>query len=282
MPTIYELYESVLRESEYARVNEVALRALICDIQGYSEMSDFYLRKDAKVVDLPLFLAHLARFLNGEPYQYIIQRATFLNHDFFVDSRVLIPRMETEEVVKQAISIINERHDSRAITIADVATGSGVIGISLKRAFPNAKVYASDISEEALKVADINIRKHNVDISILQGDVLEPFLFSGIKIDVLVANPPYITNLQEIAPDVIKYEPYLALVDHEELGFYRKVFQMYKAVCNYPFIMLFEIGHDMRGKIETLANSMIPRSQREIIKDINGKDRILSIYIEGE
>jgi hypothetical protein len=78
MPTIYELYESVLRESEYARVNEVALRALICDIQGYSEMSDFYLRNDEKVVDLPLFLAHLARFLNGEPYQYIIQKATFL------------------------------------------------------------------------------------------------------------------------------------------------------------------------------------------------------------
>lgn len=282
MPIIDEIYESILRESEYARANEVALRALICDHQGFQEMSDFYINKGKNITDLPLFVANLARFLNGEPYQYIIQKARFLDRDFFVDSRVLIPRMETEEVVKYAIDTIAKYYGSQSIVIADIATGSGVIGVSIKKAFPQAKVFASDISKEALSVAEINSKKHEAEISFLHGDVLEPFLFSGIKIDVLVANPPYITNLKEIDSSVIKYEPYLALVDKKEMSFYKQVFLMHKAICNYPFIMVFEIGHDMKKKIEDLVQGMLPHAKWEIKKDINGKDRILSIYIERE
>ncbi|MDY0344970.1 MAG: peptide chain release factor N(5)-glutamine methyltransferase [Bacilli bacterium] len=281
MPSIYDLYENVVRESEFARKNEIALRALICEIQGHDEMSDFYMKKNEEIRDLPLFRAYLARFLNGEPYQYIIQKACFLKRDFFVDNRVLIPRMETEEVVSKAIQIIKQSHNPDNLTIADIGTGSGIIAITLKKAFPKAKIVATDVSKDALEVTSENAKLHNEEISLIQGDVLEPLLFQNIKIDVLVSNPPYITNLMEIEPSVIKYEPYLALVDSGELSFYKKIFMMYQAICNYPFTMVFEIGHDIKDNIETLIQMMIPKAKWEITKDINNKDRILSIHIEA-
>ena len=280
MPTLFELYQNIIRESPFAQANEVALRALLCEIQGLIEMSDFYLKKDEEIKDLPTFLSYLARFLNGEPYQYIIQKARFINRDFFVDNRVLIPRMETEEVVYKAIELIRDSNNSSSLSIADLGSGSGIIAITLKKTFPHSQVFASDTSKDAIAVAKINAEKFGADISFFRGDVLEPFIFSGIKLDFLISNPPYITNIQEIDSGVIEYEPYSALVDKDELGFYKKVFSMYKAVAKYPFTMIFEIGHDMKDKIGALLRAMIPLAKWEIIKDINGQERILSIQIE--
>ncbi|NCA95103.1 MAG: HemK family protein methyltransferase, partial [Epsilonproteobacteria bacterium] len=218
MPTLFELYQNIIRESPFAQANEVALRALLCEIQGLIEMSDFYLKKDEEIKDLPTFLSYLARFLNGEPYQYIIQKARFINRDFFVDNRVLIPRMETEEVVYKAIELIRDSNNSSSLSIADLGSGSGIIAITLKKTFPHSQVFASDTSKDAIAVAKINAEKFGADISFFRGDVLEPFIFSGIKLDFLISNPPYITNIQEIDSGVIKYEPYSALVDKDELG----------------------------------------------------------------
>ncbi|MFA5421620.1 MAG: peptide chain release factor N(5)-glutamine methyltransferase [Bacilli bacterium] len=282
MPTIHELYESVIRDSLFARENEVGLRDLICCIQGYDEMSDFYLKKNAEIADLPLFQSLLARFLNGEPVQYLTNNAHFMGRRFYVDQRVLIPRMETEEVVGIAIKKIRELYFDKNIVVADIGTGSGAIAISLKKEFASARVIASDTSLAALEVAKTNAAKHKTEIQFLSGNGLEPYLFNGLELDVIVSNPPYITNISEIDASVIAYEPYSALVDESDMAFYKNIFKLHQTICRYPFLMIFEIGHDMRGKIESEMKSNFSNAKWEIIQDINKNDRILSIYIEKE
>ncbi|MDD4153844.1 MAG: peptide chain release factor N(5)-glutamine methyltransferase [Bacilli bacterium] len=280
MPTIGTLYSSVIRDSEFAKKNEIALREIICHIQGFHEMSEFYIKNDQEIRDLPLFLSYLARFLNGEPVAYILNYSRFLGLDLYVDNRVLIPRMETEEVVKHAILKIKEVFVNKNINIVDIGTGSGAIALALKQTFPEATLYASDISKESLEVAKINSQRNNLDVIFLQGKSLEPFIFSGLRIDVIVSNPPYITNIKEIDKSVIDYEPYKALVDEKELGVYKDIFKTYSAICNYPILMVMEIGYDMHEKIQSLVNETLPNAKFEIIKDINGKERIISILIE--
>ncbi|NCA97499.1 MAG: peptide chain release factor N(5)-glutamine methyltransferase [Bacteroidia bacterium] len=282
MPSIYEIYESVICDSEFLKQNEIAVREILCQIQGFAEMSDFYVNKDQEIDDLPRFQSYLARFLNGEPVQYILNSARFLKDDYYVDSRVLIPRMETEEVVNYAIKEIEEKYGQQPLSIIDIGTGSGVIAISLKKRFPNSKMTATDISQDALAVAKINANKHHQVIDFMHGKTLEPLIFCGRKVNVLVSNPPYIIKQDDIDDSVIRYEPINALVDESDMAIYEMIFQTYQAVASYPFLMVFEIGYDMKDKLEILLNRYFDKSSWQLRYDINGKLRILSIYIEKE
>lgn len=280
MPSIGALYESVVRDSEFIKKNEIAIRAIICHIQGFHEMSEFYIKNSEEILDLALFQSYLARFLNGEPVAYILNETNFLGLNLYVDSRVLIPRMETEEVVNYAISMIGKVYGKQQISIADIGTGSGAIALALKRTLPFANIIATDISELAIEVAKINATKNNFSINFLVGKDLEPLIFNGSKIDILISNPPYISCVREIDSSVLNYEPFNALVDSDDLAVYKSIFKTYRTICNYPFLMVFEIGHDMKEKITQLISKELPKCQCDIIKDINGKDRILSILIE--
>lgn len=282
MPTIGAIYEGVIRDSDFAKRNEIAIREILCHIQGFPEMSDFYTKNREEIADLQLFRAYLARFLNGEPVQYILNRNRFMGIDLYVDSRVLIPRMETEEVVSYAIEKIKNIYSQKYISVADIGTGSGAIAIAIRKSFPSFNVYATDISRDALEVAKINDSHLKTNIKFLLGDHLEPLILKGVKIDVLISNPPYITNQKEIDASVLTYEPFNALVDIEETAVYKNIFRTYKAICNYPFLMVFEIGHDMAASLSKLIPIYMPKAEWHIIKDVNNKDRILSIYIEKE
>lgn len=282
MPTIYELYEDVLRDSAFLKQNEIAVREILCHLQGFSEMSDFFTNKDVEIRDLPRFQSYLARFLNGEPVQYILNKARFLGVDYYVDSRVLIPRMETEEVVTYAINEIKRKFENKAISIVDLGTGSGIIAISMKKEFPNGQLIATDISQKAIEVAKNNALRHHVVIDFLEGRAIEPLVFAGKKVNVLISNPPYITNQSEIADSVLRFEPFNALVDVEEMGVYEAVFRTYHLIASFPFLMVFEIGHDMREKITPLLKKYFADGCWQILQDINKRDRILSIYIEKE
>jgi release factor glutamine methyltransferase len=150
------------------------------------------------------------RRINREPFPYIAKRRQFYGLDLYVDKRVLIPRQETEMVVDKAIKFLKLKK-AQPIKILDLCTGSGAIAISLAKFFPKAKIYATDISEDALDVAKINCHTHNVDqiINLICLDSLKGF---NETVDLVVANPPYLSKdeMIEIEPELL-FEPNIAL-----------------------------------------------------------------------
>lgn len=208
-------------------INDVVIRSVIVYCENISDMSTFFLHLDDEIKNYEFLIKCFKRIENGEPYQYVIQQATFLGNVFFVDDSVLIPRMETEELVSCIISSLDIEKE---LFIGDIGTGSGCIAISLAKASKNWHVHASDISSSALDICDRNMRKHDVHMSLIQGDMLEPFKNKNIKLDVIVSNPPYIENKSDVDKNVLEYEPHLALFAENGVDFYENILSNVKNV----------------------------------------------------
>ncbi|SHE81540.1 release factor glutamine methyltransferase [Marinitoga hydrogenitolerans DSM 16785] len=143
------------------------------------------------------------------PVEYITKKVVFFNGEFYVDEHVLIPRIETEDLIKIAIDIIKENNYK---TIIDIGTGSGVIAIILKKYFPNLIVYGIDISEDALKIANYNAKLHNVSIQFIKSDILKDITYDIIKdADFIISNPPYVETDFYFQNKALHFEPKIAL-----------------------------------------------------------------------
>ncbi len=223
------------------------------------------------------FLQGMEEYFNGKPIQYIKGVETFFGRDFTVNSSVLIPRYETEELVEQILYRIDDYFENyKEINLCDVGTGSGAIAISLALEESRLQVRASDISHDALEVATLNSKNLGAKVEFFQGDMLEPF--KGSKVDIFVSNPPYIPQEQKIESMVKDNEPHVALFGGEDgLYFYRKIFKEVKEILNERALLAFEMGFDQRELMETAVKEYFD-DEFEIIKDINGKDRMLFIY----
>lgn len=151
----------------------------------------------------------VARRLDGEPLQYIEGSAPFGPLDLIVDERVLVPRPETEGLFDIATKMVRNPE-----VIVDLCTGSGALALALKREYPSAAVFATDISEEAISVAIENRHRNALDIYLAAGDLFDPLPASLLgEVDLLVANPPYVSEAEfESLPDDVKREPRIALV----------------------------------------------------------------------
>ncbi len=226
------------------------------------------------------FLAGMEEYYQGKPIQYIIGMETFFGRDFIVNEDVLIPRYETEELVENILYRIDDYfNDYQTISLCDVGTGSGAIAISLALEEPKTKVYASDISDKAIAVAKENAARLQANVDFMVGDLLEPLLEKQIKVDIFVSNPPYIPNNQEIEAMVKDNEPHLALFGgNDGLYFYRRIFNEVKPLLNHRALLAFEMGFDQRELMEEALATYFPSEPYEIIKDMNGKDRMLFIY----
>ena len=238
----------------------------------YDEEVDETLEKD--------FLMGMEEYYNGKPIQYIKGVETFFGRDFKVNENVLIPRYETEELVENILYRIDDYFaDYQNITLCDVGTGSGAIATSLALEENRLKVYATDISSLAIDVAKENARNLKADVTFLVGDMLEPLLNKNIKVDIFVSNPPYIPQNQEIEAVVKDNEPHVALFGGDDrLYFYRKIFSGVNELLNDRALLAFEMGFDQRELMEEALAEYFPNDPYEIIKDINGKDRMLFIY----
>lgn len=225
------------------------------------------------------FLAGMEEYYQGKPIQYIKGVETFFGRDFIVNENVLIPRYETEELVEQILYRIDDYFtDYKDITLCDVGTGSGAIAISLALEEPRLQVMATDISSEALEVAMLNAKQLGADVLFKQGDMLEPIKLLDKKIDIFVSNPPYIPDCQQIEAMVKDNEPHVALFGgNDGLYFYRKIFKEVKDILNNRALLAFEMGFDQRELMEQAIKEYF-NDPFEIIKDINGKDRMLFIY----
>lgn len=194
----------------------------------------------------------------GVPIQKIIGFINFDNLQINVKHNVLIPRYETEEVVHEALKHINE--NSRVL---DLCCGSGYIGLTIKQK-TGASVVLSDISKDAIKQTKENAKLNNLDVEIIKSDLFESI--HG-KFDVIISNPPYIPETNQLPPSVYNYEPYEALFagqDGNEL--YARIIGEYEQYLNPGGTIVFEISEDNYKFIKSCGF--------EIKKDINGKNRI--------
>lgn len=207
------------------------------------------------------------------PLSHLVGFEYFYDRKFKVTSDILSPRMETEELVYKVIDYIRKNNLTN-IKILDLCTGSGIIGITLKKELEefDVKILASDISSRALTVAKENASSLKADISFVESD-----LFSNIqdKFDIIVSNPPYIAHddKKTIKENVLNYDPHLALfADEEGMYFYRNIIEKSRPYLNEKGIMFFEIGYDQKEKIITLGENN--KFETVVYKDINGRDRI--------
>ncbi|MBC6149727.1 peptide chain release factor N(5)-glutamine methyltransferase [Listeria innocua] len=222
------------------------------------------------------FQEDFARYLAGEPVQYILKTAPFYGYDFLVTEDVLIPRPETEELVATAEAFL-KKHPLRSLL--DVCTGSGIIAIALKKAFPDITVTASDISAAALAIAKKNALLLNADVRFIETDLLESFKQNNERFDMIVANPPYISEAEkaEMSDYVIKNEPFIALfAENDGLAIYERFVDNLKYVLNPSFWVGVEIGYTQGERVKQLFEKSYPHATVLIHKDINSKDRYVT------
>lgn len=219
----------------------------------------------------------LSQLETYKPIQYIFGRAHFYGLEFEVNENTLIPRPETEELVDW---IIEENKHKGKIKILDIGTGSGCIAVSLAKNLPLAEVSAIDVSEKALDVAKKNAAANNVTVNFLLKDILETDTFPN-TFDIIVSNPPYVRELekQEIRPNVLEYEPHLALFvkDTDPLLFYRKIALLAKSSLAENGRLYFEINQYLGNETVEMLESY--RFKDVTLKqDIYGNDRMVSAH----
>ncbi|TCK64719.1 release factor glutamine methyltransferase [Winogradskyella wandonensis] len=213
------------------------------------------------------------------PIQYILGETEFFGLKFRVTEAVLIPRQETEELV----DLIIKSAKTTSIKILDIGTGSGCIAVSLAKYLPNAKVYALDVSHEALEIAKSNAKLNNVDIHFVEGNILDEsswdLNFGELSFDIIVSNPPYVRYLEkeEIKPNVLNNEPHIALFvsDDNPLLFYNAITHFSKRFLKEHGTLYFEINQYLGKQTKQLLVES-GFSEIELKKDINGNDRMLS------
>lgn len=219
------------------------------------------------------------QYLNdNKPIQYLIGTSCFYGYDFIVTPDVLIPRYETEELVENILYRYDEHFNKKDVDVCDLATGSGCIAIALAKEEKHMHVVATDISKEALKIAKLNNEKFNAGVTFLVGDMLEPL--KGRKFDIFVSNPPYIPDNEEVMSLVKDNEPNIALFGGEDgMKFYRIILKNVKNYLKKKAIIAFEHGYDKKEEMIKLANTYFPNSKVEVIKDLEGRDRMTFIYV---
>ena len=276
MPSNREAYFQALSLDIPKSVIDFALKE-VNDFDYFQLTNNF----DEPIKNYALFMSAMKRYQNGEMIEYIFGKTYFLSEPFFVNKNVLIPRQETEELVLRVIEISKEMFGLEQIDIADVCTGSGAIGLSIAKRLPNNRYFLTDISKEALRVAKTNHQNlvPDVKVKLLEGDMLQPL--KDIKLDVLVCNPPYISNIETIDKRTWEQEPHLALLADPCTRFYEIVLKEYINIMKDKFLMAFEIGEDMVDSLTELVNKYCPNCSFFFEKDIYQKTRFLFIKKES-
>ena len=207
------------------------------------------------------------------PLSHLVGFEYFYDRKFKVTKDVLSPRLETEELIYKVVEYVKATKKNN-LKILDLCTGSGIIAITLKKELDQLliDVVASDISEEAIKVAKENAQFYDATIKFIQSDIFDNI---DEKFDIIVSNPPYIDRKDEVTmqDNVLKYDPHLALFAEEEgMYFYRNIVEKASSYLNDNGVIFFEIGYDQKDKIIKLAD--MNGYSAEVYKDINGRDRM--------
>lgn len=251
-------------------------RNLLCDVLQLSPtrlLTSFNTTIDKSIVDAIMQMAE--RVVKGEPLQYVTGKAQFMEREFLVNSAVLIPRPETEELVKW---IVDEYGES-SFSLLDIGTGSGCIALSIKALRQNTSIMAIDISQDALTVARENARRLNVDVEFAKVNIFSQLALNR-KFDVVVSNPPYVRECEKtkMLPNVLDYEPHIALFvpDDDPLKFYRRIAELsVDELLNDNGKLYFEINSAFGNEVCAMLKDMGFRDVT-LRRDFTGRDRMVS------
>ncbi len=281
MPNVKEVYQQAVSEAKGFDVPSQDIRALLAYLQGYAEPIDVVIHGEDEIKDLKAFKEGFEKLKNNEPVEYVIHQADFLGQKLYVDERVLIPRQETMELVSKITEVISAYFDPRNYLVAaDIGTGSGCIALALKRFFPNWLLSASDISKGALEVAKINFNNAGVNVNLLEGSALEPYIEAKMNLDIIVSNPPYILNHDEVQDSVKDFEPDSALYLDKEHSVYEAIFRDVKKVKKGALFMALEIGYDLKEYLEGLMKKYLVDYEYEFMEDLDERLRFLFVYLK--
>ena len=212
---------------------------------------------------------------SGIPVQQIVGYGWFYDRKFKVTKDTLIPRPETEEIVD---IFLKETRADQKLSVLDIGTGTGIIGITIKKERPLFDVTATDLSSKALKVAKENAEVLDADVRLLEGDLTEPV--KSETFDVIISNPPYISNdeVRYMDESVLHYEPHLALfAENNGLAIYQRLAKETPAILNPGGEILLEIGFKQGKKVQELFQSAFPTANVTIEKDMSSNDRLIRV-----
>lgn len=248
---------------------------LLAEILGCKRL-ELYLKFDKplsedEVVKYRIFLSRRSK---GEPLQYILGKVEFFGMNFVVNDNVLIPRQETEILVE----IITEKYKTGSnLNVLDIGTGSGIISICLAKHLPDSTIYATDISENALKTAKLNADKNSIsNITFFKNDILNQEFDIKTEFDIIVSNPPYV-SLEEystLQKEIVNYEPKEAVTDNSDgYTFYKRISSLAGKILKPSGELFFETG---QGQAENVKNIMIKNNfiNTYLIKDYLGIERV--------
>jgi release factor glutamine methyltransferase len=223
---------------------------------------------------LDAFQALAQRRVHGEPYAYLVGYAHFYDLTFAVSPAVLIPRPETELLVEEALTIA---HTYAQPVLADIGVGSGAIAITVAKHSPQAQVYGVDISPQALAITRTNIQRHAIhNLTLFEGNLAHPLIEQGIRVDLLLANLPYIPTQEMLTLEVSRHEPHLALDGGDDgLDLVRELLQQASQVCQPNATLLLEIGSGQSSAVQALVSALGKTST--VIYDYARHDRIVKV-----
>ena len=263
----------------------------LIDLYPVSEIENiFYIvcdyKHDLKKIEISISYNHLSesellmhrsiikRLLTHEPIQHIIGEVEFYGLPFHVNSTVLVPRPETEELVDL---IIQEAHHKN-LHILDIGTGSGCIPICLKNNLPSSTITGIDVSKEAIEVANENSELNKLEVSFLKKNILTSDLSDLPQQDIIVSNPPYVleSDKKQMSKNVLDFDPHLALFvdDTTPLLFYKRITELAKEKLKSNGMLFFEIHENFAKETEQL---LIDNGFTHVktVQDMQGKDRMV-------
>lgn len=266
----------IYNPKEAANISDLAIEKIIS-----LNKIDRLLNKETPLSTLQrqIFIEYKKQLFNHKPVQYVLHEAWFAGIKFYVDESVLIPRPETEELVEWIVEDAKSKKPHSSINILDIGTGSGCIAIALQKKLKNAEIFALDISNEALNIAQKNAAYNNVQIHFFQDDILKSKSnINSPLYDVIVSNPPYITHkeINELDKNVTDYEPHIALFvsDEDPLLFYKRIIEFALSHLKQKGNLYFEIHENFGNEIVALLNDK-GFDSTELKKDLQCKNRMV-------
>lgn len=231
--------------------------------------------EDVEILDnkLEIYIYNLNKIIEGVPIQYITKKQEFMGLDFFVDENVLIPQPDTEILVEEVLKI--SKLFNKKINILDLCTGSGAIAVSLSKYIKDVNIIATDISENAIEIAEKNAIKNNAENKI-KFVVSDMFKNIENEFDIIVSNPPYIETkeIEKLSKEV-KNEPIIALDGgNDGIKYYKIIADNYNKFLNIGGYLLLEIGYNQGESVSKLFKNS------EIKKDLSGNNRVILVKKE--
>ena len=286
MKTVKALIEATMARLQAAGIAQARWDAELLVAHGLKESRLMLYAHPERGVDEEseaALLSLVGRRASREPLQHLIGLQEFWGLAFNVGRDVFIPRPETELLIEAALASQEIWLKQASPIVADIGTGSGCLAVALAKELPQAQIYATDLSSEALVTAEENAKAHGVSrrIRFLAGDLYEPLKRQGLagQIDLIVSNPPYIprASLAQLQPEVRDYEPRMALDGGlDGLSVYRRLLAEAPALLTPQGVMILELGHGQADEVRALATRsrfMIHRT----VRDGAGIPRVLTL-----